>query len=144
MASDPPLIPKVPSLSDVEFVERLGRGMGAGRFKARMDGRRRPVCLLVFDPKSVDHGRLTRWTRRRVALDHPRVPKVARFETERSPGFLATEFIDAESLEQVTKGAVSFDETAGLKQLRLSDKLDGTKFLKAYYKRQTSRKGKAA
>lgn len=88
----------LPSLDDVEFVERLGAGLGAGRFKARLAGGDL-VSLLLEDPTLIDRDRFAAWGRAMAALDHPGLARVVRVEDALQPGFVAFAYVDGQNLE---------------------------------------------
>ncbi len=88
----------LPSLDDVEFVEKLGEGLGAGRFKARLGGGE-TVALLLEDTSLIDHDRFAAWGRTLAALDHQGVPRVLRVEDALQPAFVAFTYIDGPNLE---------------------------------------------
>ena len=69
----------VPLVPDVEFVARLGLGLGAGRFKARLDDGS-TSSLLVFPAEREERGYAIAWARRFEVIEHPGVPEVRRIE----------------------------------------------------------------
>lgn len=95
----PPLdLSALPSLDDVEFIERLGAGAGAGRFRARIAGDA-DVALILEDTTRIDRARFAAWARALAALDHPGLAPVRRIEDVLEPGFAAFAYIDGQNLE---------------------------------------------
>ena len=88
----------ISSLSDVEFVERLGVGLGSGRFKARLTEANADVSLLLVEGEKYDKPGLIEWARRLKRVDHPGVPGVVQIEDVLEPGFVAQRYIDAHGL----------------------------------------------
>ncbi len=88
----------LPSLDDVEFVEKLGEGLGAGRFKARLSGGE-SVALLLEDTTLIDHDRFAAWGRALSAVDHQGLPRVVRVEDALQPAFVAFAYVDGQNLE---------------------------------------------
>jgi len=88
----------LPSLDDVEFVEKLGDGLGAGRFRARLGGGE-SVALLLEDTALIDHDRFAAWGRALSAVDHQGLPRVVRVEDALQPAFVAFEYVDGQNLE---------------------------------------------
>lgn len=88
----------ISSVGDVEFVERLGVGLGSGRFKARLTTTGALVALLLVEGEKYDKPGLIEWARRLKRVDHPGVPGVVQIEDVLEPGFVAQRFIDAQSL----------------------------------------------
>lgn len=88
----------LPSLDDVEFVEKLGEGLGAGRFKARL-GSGATVALLLEDTALIDHDRFAAWGRRLATVDHQGLPRVVRVEDALQPAFVAFDYVDGANLE---------------------------------------------
>jgi hypothetical protein len=100
-STDNPLfeIGPVPSTGDVQFLERLGEGMGAGRFKAVLgDAGGAVVSLLMAPPEKEARAELEAWARRMRTLEHPSTPGVERIEEVLEPQFVAFEFVDGVSL----------------------------------------------
>ncbi|MCB9539386.1 MAG: SUMF1/EgtB/PvdO family nonheme iron enzyme [Myxococcales bacterium] len=90
----------VPSVADVEFIERLGEGMGAGRFKARLAEDDRPVVsLLLEDGTRIDRQAFADWAHRLGKLDHPGIPRLIQLERVLEPAYAAFEYIDGQNLE---------------------------------------------
>jgi len=92
-------LPVFQSLEDVEFVERLGAGLGAGRFKARLTQHDAPVALLLESPGHTDRGHFVAWAQRLARVDHPCVPRVVHVEQVLEPTFVALEFHEGRTLE---------------------------------------------
>lgn len=88
-----------PSVEDVQFLERLGDGLGAGRFKARFGDAEALVSLLLEQPGRTDRGRFLEWARRLRAVSHPVVPEVVRVETELLPAYVAQAYVEGQNLE---------------------------------------------
>lgn len=88
----------ISSLSDVEFVERLGVGLGSGRFKARLTSANADVSLLLVEGEKYDKPGLIEWARRLKRVDHPGIPGVVQIEDVLEPGFVAQRYIDAHGL----------------------------------------------
>lgn len=97
--------PVFPSLEDVQFLERLGNGLGAGRFKARLGGVDAPVSLLLEHPSHTDRGQFVAWARRLGSVDHPCIPRVVRVEEVLEPAFVAFEFIEGHVVEQALEAS---------------------------------------
>ena len=90
----------LPSLADVEFVERLGLGMGAGRFKARLaEGARPLVSLLVEDGRNIDRQSFADWAQNLGAADHPGVPRLVQLERVLEPAYAAFDYVEGQNLE---------------------------------------------
>ncbi len=87
----------VPSVDDVEFIERLGAGLGSGRFKARL-GERGPLVSLLL-ASSEDKDRLVDWLRQLEEVNHPVLPEILRLEAVREPTYAAWEYIEGDNLE---------------------------------------------
>ncbi|MGK0362035.1 MAG: hypothetical protein ACI9U2_004355 [Bradymonadia bacterium] len=98
MSKSPLDIGGVSSFSDVEFVERLGVGLGSGRFKARLTETNSDVSLLLVEGEKYDKPALLEWARRLKRVDHPGIPGVVRIEDVLEPGFVAQRYIEAHSL----------------------------------------------
>lgn len=95
----PPLdLGALPSLDDIEFVERLGQGVGAGRFRARLAGDV-DVALVIEDTTHLDRAAFAEWGHTLAALDHSSIPAVRRVEDVLEPGFVAFDYIDGHNLE---------------------------------------------
>lgn len=91
--------PYAPSVEDVQFLERLGDGLGAGRFHARLAGVPGTVSLLLEDPRHTDRRDFVAWARRLATVEHPTVPRLIRVEDVLSPAFVAFDFAPGETLE---------------------------------------------
>lgn len=104
MAKSPLDIGAVSSVGDVEFVERLGVGLGSGRFKARLTQTGSVVALLLVESEKYDKAGLLEWARRLKRIDHPGVPGVVQVEDVLEPGFVAQRYIDADSLADKVRG----------------------------------------
>ncbi|MCB9552146.1 MAG: hypothetical protein H6705_09745 [Myxococcales bacterium] len=95
----PPLdLGALPSLDDVEFVERLGDGVGAGRFRARLGGDA-DVALILEDTARIDRAAFAAWGHTLAKLDHPGLAAVRRVEDVLEPGFVAFDYVDGQNLE---------------------------------------------
>ncbi|MCB9547319.1 MAG: hypothetical protein H6706_15925 [Myxococcales bacterium] len=90
----------VSSIGDVEFIERIGVGIGSGRFRARLGGGGPVVSLLLAEAEKFDKQGLMDWARRMKRVDHPGVPGVIQIEDALEPGFVAQRYVDGETLEQ--------------------------------------------
>ncbi len=97
--------PVFPSLEDVQFLERLGNGLGAGRFKARLGGVDAPVSLLLEHPSHTDRGQFVAWARRLASIDHPCIPRVVRVEEVLEPAFVAFEFVEGHVVEHTLEAS---------------------------------------
>jgi formylglycine-generating enzyme required for sulfatase activity len=93
-------LPVFQSLEDVEFVERLGAGLGAGRFKARLAHHDAPVALLLESPGHTDRGHFVAWAQRLARLDHPCIPRVVHVEQVLEPTFVALAYSEGRTLDQ--------------------------------------------
>ncbi len=83
-----------PHLNGVTLIERLGDGVGLGRFKARL---RNGECV-AFLPGPIRSGSLfVDWARRFQELKHPNLPKLLKLDEE-AP-YLAWEYLEGENLE---------------------------------------------
>jgi formylglycine-generating enzyme required for sulfatase activity len=91
--------PYAPSVEDVQFLERLGNGLGAGRFHARLAGLPGTVSLLLEDPRHTDRRDFVAWARRLATVEHPTVPRLIRVEDVLSPAFVAFDYAPGETLQ---------------------------------------------
>ncbi len=97
--SQPLRIGSVPSVADIEFIERVGTGLGAGRFKARLGDRRETASLLIVPGDREERTRAGRWARRLAEVDHPGVPRMQRIEEVAEPAFIALDYVEGTNLE---------------------------------------------
>ncbi len=97
--AQPLRIGSVPSVTDIEFVDRLGQGLGAGRFKARFGDRGETSSLLIVPGDRDERARAGRWARRLAEIDHPGVPSVRRIEEVLEPAFIALDYVEGANLE---------------------------------------------
>ena len=97
--SQPLRIGSVPSVADIEFVERVGQGLGAGRFKVRLGERRETSSLLIVPGDGDERARAGRWARRLAEVDHPGIPRVQRIEEVLEPAFIALDYVEGVNLE---------------------------------------------
>ena len=107
----PPTLPKsadliaAPSLEDVQFLDRLGAGLGAGRFRARLAGVEGEVSLLLEDPAHTDRHEFIGWAQRLARVSHATVPRLVRVEEVLSPGYVAFDYVAGRTLEQARADA---------------------------------------
>ena len=87
------------SVGDVEFIERIGVGIGSGRFRARISAGGPLVSLMLADAEKFDKAGLMDWARRLKRVDHPGVPGVIQIEDAHEPGFVAQRFVEGETLD---------------------------------------------
>ncbi|MCA9545535.1 MAG: hypothetical protein KC613_14120, partial [Myxococcales bacterium] len=91
-------IGSVSSVDDVEFMARLGGGLGAGRFKARLPDDDGLVSLLLEDAGRTDRRAFMEWGRALKRAEHPSLPAVVRVEEALEPCFVATRFVEGRTL----------------------------------------------
>jgi formylglycine-generating enzyme required for sulfatase activity len=115
MARPPIDIGAVSSVDDVEFVARLGAGLGAGRFKARFPDDPALVVLLLADTSQVDKQALVQWGRALALVEHPAVPAVVDVEQALEPAYVAFRYAEGQSLEaRLTEDADGLPEVEAL------------------------------
>ncbi|MEZ4466676.1 MAG: hypothetical protein R3F43_20065 [bacterium] len=90
----------VNSIGDVEFIERIGVGIGSGRFRARLGGGGPLVSLMLAEAEKFDKQGLMDWARKMKRVDHPGVPGVVQIEDALEPGFVAQRYVEGETLEE--------------------------------------------
>ena len=97
----PPELPTLPSVDDVQFVERLGDGIGSGRFKARLSGHDGYASILLEHEARIPRAAFIDWAHRLVRLDHPTIPRVVRIEAVLEPAFVAFAFMEGRLTSEI-------------------------------------------
>lgn len=103
--TQPPEIVPPPSLDDVQFIERLGAGLGAGRFMARLQGVSSPVSLLIEHAPHTSRHDFIEWARRLAQVTHATIPRLVRVEDVLSPAYVAFDHVPGRTLAEALDAA---------------------------------------
>ncbi len=104
---------RVPRIPDIEFVERLGAGLGEGRYRVRMgDGLRLGVALIVPGDGS-ERARVARWAEHLSEVRHPGIPAVERVSAD-EPGYVVFQYVEGGDLVARMTGEGPLDDVQAL------------------------------
>ncbi len=101
--------PALTSVHKLECLERLGNGLGAGRYKGKLRNQR----VVVILPAHGDRRAFVAWATRLGQVEHPGLPRLEHLE-ESDPSFAAFTYIEGETLDDRLNSGRGFSDIEAL------------------------------